>query len=119
MVMNPTTLRRVYDNEYRTEGDELTLSEVVTTVTDAVWEGESTSFRRNLQREHVGRLIDLSLMDSTSPSMRTISTLAKQELRRVMSEASQDDGDAYTQAHLADLRERIERAMEAAYVMPR
>lgn len=138
MVMNPTTLRRVYDNEYRAAGAEdlFTLPELVTTVSDAAWSecagakkgsydaGKPmiTSFRRNLQREHADRLIDLALMDTSSPSLRTISTLAKSELRRIdsMCERAQGMGpDAYTAAHLADVRESISRALEAAYVIER
>jgi hypothetical protein len=132
MVMNPTTLRRVYDNEYRMAGadDVLTLSEVMTTLTDAVWREYSgasaasvSSFRRNLQREHVDRLISLALSDrSPSPAMRTISTLAKQELRRIGEMAKRGgkgNPNTYAKAHLADIDVRITKALEAAYVIQR
>ena len=133
MVMNPTTLRRVYDIEYRAADaeDVLTLAELMTTVTDAAWRELAdsgsgagvSSFRRNLQREHVDRLITLALMDrTTSPSMRTISTLAKQELRRVdamAQRAQRTKADPYTAAHLDDVRTRIAKAMDAAYVIGR
>jgi hypothetical protein len=138
-VMNPGTLRRVYDNEYRTAGqkDMLTLAEVVTTVTDAVWSDATkaksgsysaaspmiSSFRRNLQREHADRLISLALADrTTSPAMRTISALAAQELRRVegaAAKAADASPDPYTSALLADVRTRIARALDAAYVVTR
>ena len=38
-LMNPTTLRRVYDNEFRTPADQdsLTLPELLSTVANAVW----------------------------------------------------------------------------------
>lgn len=138
LTMNPTTLRRLYDNEFRTQGadDVLTLSEVVTTITDAAWRecGEASSsgnysakspmissFRRNLQHEHVGRLVDLALLeDSPSPALRTICSLARQELRRIdaMAKNAQDaKPDPYTSAHLADVRTRIGRALDAAYVI--
>jgi hypothetical protein len=118
LLMNPGTLRRVYDNEFRTGGAGLTMAEVVQAVTDAVWTGESTSFRRNLQQEHVGRLIDLALMDGSSPTLRTISALAAQQLRDVAGMAS-SGGDAYTKAHMADVQTRIGKALEAAYVVSR
>ena len=80
-----------------------------------------SSFRRNLQREHVQRLIDLTLLpDSPSPAVRTISTLATQELRRIDEAAKRSmngSADPYSQAHLADIRTRIAKAMEAAYVI--
>ncbi len=138
-AMNPGTLRRVYDNEFRTAGqnDVLTLAEVVTTVTNAVWGDAAkarsgsysaaspmfSSFERNLQREHADRLITLALMDrTTSPAMRTISTLAAQELRRVNDVAGKAAGaspDPYTAAHLADVQTRIAKALDAAYVVTR
>ena len=127
LLMNPTTLRRVYDNEYRTtDADELTLAELVQTVREAAWSeygrGESpSSFRRNLQREHVERLMDLALLsDTSSPALRTIGALATQELREVDTiAASAKDGDAYTKAHLADVQARIGKALDAAYVIER
>lgn len=138
-IMNPGTLRRVYDNEFRTAGqdDSLTVAEVVDTVTDAVWSkaknpkkgGYSatkpmlSSFERNLQREHTDRLVTLALMDrTTSPAMRTISTLATQELRRideVAAAAANASPDPYTAAHLADVQTRIGKALDAAYVVTR
>ena len=138
-VMNPGTLRRVYDNEFRTagQGDMLTLAEVVNTVSDAVWASAVnaksgsysagspmiSSFDRNLQREHTDRLITLALMDrTTSPAMRTISTLATQELQQineVAGKASNAKPDDYTAAHLADIQTRIGKALDAAYVVTR
>ena len=137
LIMNPTRLRRIYDNEYRAmeSGDVLTLAEVVTTVTDSIWAecGEQTSkrysaeapmvssFRRNLQREHVGRLIDLALLpDVPSPALRTISSMATRELRRIdemAAVAGNNSLDPYTDAHLADVRTRIGKALDAAYVI--
>lgn len=138
LLMNPTKLRRVYDNEFRAESDDsFTLAELVDTVTGSIWreiaepgKGSFTtrspmvsSFRRNLQREHIDRLVTLVLLDRTnSPAMRTISTMAKQELRSIdgmIEKAMKAKPDAYTEAHLADARVRIARAMEASYVIGR
>ena len=97
-LLNPTTLRRVYDNEFRIPADQdaLTLPEVLDTVTGAIW-GELgnpleaatsvrkpaiSSLRRNLQREHVNRLIDLSMTNNGSnESFKPISNLARVQLR--------------------------------------
>jgi Met-zincin/Domain of unknown function (DUF5117) len=135
-LMNPTRLRRVYDNEYRAEAGELfTLAELVTTVTNRAWSEcnptngstgsdiDISSFRRNLQREHTERLIQLMLLDGpSSPSLRTIATLATQELRRIdsMCEKALDRSpDTYTEAHLGDIRTRIAKSLDAAYVIER
>lgn len=125
-IMNPTRLRRVYDNEFRAEGDSLSLIEVVRTVTDRVWRelGEDdvaiSSFRRSLQREHIERLSTLALLRSGDPTLRTISTLARHELGRIheMAEDANAD-DAYVEAHLADTSTRIKRVLDAAYVVGR
>ncbi|MCP3902522.1 MAG: DUF5117 domain-containing protein [Planctomycetes bacterium] len=138
LVMSPSRLRRVYDNEYRGGDDVLTVAEVVRTVSDAAWQecmakssrgGYSatkpmiSSFRRNLQREHVGRLVDLALLpDVPSPALRTISTLAREELRRIdkmVTQAQEKNPDPYTAAHLADVQTRVTNALDAAYVIAR
>lgn len=128
LIMNPTTLRRVYDNEFRADPDTnpITAAEIVGTVTKEVWSelgGRSakdiSSFRRNLQREHVQRLIDLALLDNTSsPTLRTISALAANELRSIdeMVKGAKSS-DPYTSAHLADISTRIGKALDAAYVV--
>ncbi len=133
IMMNPTKLRRVYDNEYRAQGadDVLTVAEVMDAIGAAVWtdgssrygstgDASTSSFRRNLQREHVDRLIDLALMESTSPSLRTISSLSVGHLEQIAKKTKKaNGGDPYTAAHNADIQRRIERAMEAKYVMAR
>jgi hypothetical protein len=138
MIMNPTRLRRLYDNEFRTAStdDMITMNEVVRTVTDNVWReyakpsgsfGEkspmATSLRRNLQREHLERLVTLALLrDSGSASIRAISSIARLELKRVDALAEgglKSSPDAYTKAHLEDARTRIAKTLEATYVLTR
>lgn len=139
-LMNPTTLKRVYDNEFRVPGDQdcLTLPELLVTVTNAIWseldakaEGEYSarkplisSLRRNLQREHLERLIDLTLPGSGSDAAgRAISMLASQQLRDVVRKieaaqaAAADRHDPYTTAHLAQAKVRIQKALDADYIL--
>ncbi|GJM18569.1 MAG: hypothetical protein DHS20C14_07820 [Phycisphaeraceae bacterium] len=140
MLMNPRTLQRVYDLEAFVPADEdaLTLPEVFDTVSSSVWselDGSPTrkhtsrqpmvsSLRRNLQREHLGRLIDLSLLDGgVSASENPVKQLAAQSLRDLDGklEASLSNGaagkaDPYTRAHLTECRERIAKALEAGYI---
>lgn len=141
LLLNPVRLRRVHDAEFRTQGDKdaFTLAELLADVTDSVWKEclasdkaravESSakraqpfcsSFRRNLQFEHVSRLTDLVLVgDTRSPALRAIATLASAELRRIdglAAGAEKQDLDPATQAHFADLRVRIAKALDAAYV---
>lgn len=140
MLMNPTTLRRVYDNEFRIPADQdsLTLPELLGDVSGKVWselDGKAkgkfstrkpmiSSLRRNLQREHLERLIDLTLPGSGSgAASRTISMLASESLRKIQKqiESAQSSGadrhDAYTSAHLAQAKSRIEKALDADYIL--
>ena len=137
-LMNPTTLRRVYDNELRLPADEdaLTLPELLSTINKAVWSEIDqecpedrndrkpmiSSLRRNLQREHMQRLIDLVVKTSVpNAAAKPISNLARMELRtlskRIESsiEKCGEKMDAYTTAHLTESQERIDQALKAGY----
>jgi len=141
MLMNPQSLTRVFDNEIRSGGlhdDPITVPEVMESVHAAVWEeldsptnGRYTatspmisSLRRNLQREHMERLIDLSMQGgSGSAAMNAISNLATMQLRelhsRIDSLVSGQHArsiDAYSKAHLGEAKIRIEKALEAQYI---
>jgi len=138
LLMNPTTLRRVYDNELRlpADVDTLTLPELLSSINGAVWselagdcpddrndrEPMISSLRRNLQREHMQRLVDLILESSDDTAAhKPISNLARMELRdlsRNIQSSLEKCGkkmDAYTRAHLIETKERIDRALEAGY----
>ena len=139
LIMNPTTLELIYDNEYRVtaEEDMITLPEVLSDVTDSIWselsngrKGKFTnrkpmisSLRRNLQREHLERLIDLALPGSGySVAYKPIGNLARLELRKIekLIEKAQSSGgdrhDDYTTAHLAQAAEEIEKSLDADYI---
>lgn len=139
MLLNPGTLKRVYDNEYRTPPgeDALTLPELLFTVTDAAWsELDSrndkrytdrlpmiSSLRRNLQRENLDRLIDLTMPGAlTGSAAKPIQTLAAHKLRdldgKIESALKLADSkiDPYTLAHLTDAHTRINKALDATYI---
>lgn len=136
MVLNPTTLKRVYDNEFRVPRDQdaLTLPEMLSTVSKSIWseldqkdaagtarKPAVSSLRRNLQREHMERLIDLTLPGAGfTAAYKPISTLARAELqvlaKRIEAAASNTKLDPYTQAHLAQAGEQIRKALDANYV---
>ncbi|MFN7874085.1 MAG: zinc-dependent metalloprotease [Pirellula sp.] len=138
-LMNPTTLRRVYDNEFRvpTTEDALTLPELLKTVTNEIWSELDkksdvkfternpmiSSLRRNLQNEHMERLIDLMLpgtgRSAANKAIANLSVLQIQELIAKINqalEASSQSMDAYTKAHLLEASKRMSKALEAQYV---
>mgnify|MGYP001341658758 CR=1 FL=1 len=137
MLMNPTTLQRVYDNEARVPAgeDAFTLPELFDGVMNEVWtELQSpssqrfsnrspmvSSLRRGLQREHVNRLIDLSFGVADGPAGMAAANLATAQLRELQGKLAESLKnasrlDTYTRAHLSEANVRIEKALEAQYV---
>jgi hypothetical protein len=140
MLINPTTLRRVYDIEFRVPGDEdaLTLPEMLETVSAQVWkelDGRATkqytarepmisSFRRNLQSEHVSRLIDLTLPAGrvSGAAGEPIANLAAHHLREIKGnidatlEKADSKIDPYTLSHLESMQTKIDRALEPEFI---
>ncbi|MEL6105644.1 MAG: zinc-dependent metalloprotease [Planctomycetota bacterium] len=137
-LMNPTTLRRVYDNELRLPADQdtLTLPELLDTVSESVWteldadcpEERSnrapmiSSLRRSLQREHMQRLIDLVLESSDSTAAyKPIGNLARMHLRKLADKVEfrlkkcSGKMDDYSLSHLSEAEERIAQALKAGY----
>ena len=140
-ILNPTTLRRVQDNEFRVDDTEemFTLAEILDAVKQAAWtelEQEIdadalfdprtpmiSSLRRNLQRQHVSRLIALSLENTGNSALRTVTSLARRQLRQLNDEIGgmlQQNGekmDAYTHAHLEDLQVLIAKTIDAQVIV--
>ena len=138
MLMKPSTLRLVYDNELRTPADKdiLTLPELLATISDSIWseleEGPSdeasirepwiSSLRRNLQQEHLQRLIDLTLPSAGfTAAYKPISNLAVHRLRSLKKDIdkvleSPDNLDEYSLAHLQEAQTRIEKSLDADYI---
>ena len=138
-LLNPGTLGRVYDNELRIPSaqDALTLPELMGAVTEAIFSELDakaadepftnrrpmiSSLRRNLQSEMIGRLADLVMDAGRMP--RPVGTLAVSHLRwidtrlqEILTPPVRGGIDEYSRVHLADLKDRIERAMKAVYVV--
>jgi len=138
-MLNPQTLGRIYDNEFRAlEGeDTLTVPETMGMVRDAAWtellngpaadcsdrDPYISSLRRNLQRAHLDRLVQLSLpgngFGSASTPVSNLSRLQLHDLKSQIDLVLQRDGqrmDAYTRAHLGEASDIIDRAMNAHMV---
>ncbi|MBL4591222.1 MAG: zinc-dependent metalloprotease [Phycisphaerales bacterium] len=138
MLLNPSTLQRVYDYEMFVEEDEdaFTLAELLEAVTEGVWseinEPSSkkytarkpmiSSMRRNLQLEHLGRMIEMSMAtDGFSAAQKPVRTLAAMHLREIKDHADKvlkgsPKLDVYTKAHLQEVSIRVEKALDADYI---
>jgi hypothetical protein len=135
MLMNPITLQRVYDGEMRRAPDQdaLTIPELLDAVINGAWteldklpDGTArkpsiSSLRRNLQRELVARMIDLTLPDgSFTAAYRPVQNLTVLRLRelkaRIDKNLSNGGIDPYTKAHLTECSMRIGKALDATYI---
>ncbi len=139
-VLNPTTLSRVFDNEWRTPGDKdaLTLPELLDAVRDGIWSELDrvdaakqytarqpliSSLQRNLQGEHLERLIDLANNKLTGPAARPISDLSLAQLDglkgKITNVANLPNLDPYSRAHLREAANRITKLQESRFVITR
>ena len=139
MLMQPTVLRRIYDNEFRVPADQdtITLPEMLTTLTKEIWSELDkapdkqfsarvpliTSLRRNLQDEHVDRLVDLCMPGAgSSAAYKPIADLACMQLRQIqeriekLTKEHADKLDPYSAAHLAQTNELIRKALQSQYI---
>lgn len=138
MLMNPDTLRLVYDNELRTPADTdvITLPELLDTISGSIWseldnvpsEKASarkpwiSSLRRNLQREHLQRMIDLTLPDSGwTAAYKPISNLALlrlQDLQKKLEKVLEQRAilDPYSAAHLNEAKLRVDKVLDAEFI---
>lgn len=138
-LLHPARLKRMIDNEVRTDGDDYYgPGELFARLTDAIWSELETepprsttvnSFRRNLQRVYTDRLIGF-LLDTTNwititpgdaaqltvpEDVRSLARLEltelSEQLDRVLSRRSLD---RETRAHLSETKVQIDRALEAS-----
>ena len=79
-----------------------------------------SSLRRNLQSEHLERLIDLTMPDVFGgASAKPVSNLAVSNLRSIQKKIegmNLDSTDPYTKAHLDEAATRITKALDAQYI---
>ena len=123
-LYDATLLGRLQDLELRYESENpFTMPELFTNLRLAIWSELSAGtsingFRRNLQREHLMHLIRLALKPGAAPE--DARSLARADLQRLAAAIEpllgRTDLDGYTNAHLAEVKTRIEAALTAEVV---
>jgi hypothetical protein len=135
-MMNPFTITRIHDSEtkFPKDTEPYSLAEHIQGLSDAVWSelnkdgGRYTagkpyvnSFRRNLQRLHLNMLSNLVLSSGSSwvpADAGALARLAAADLSSKMDRALKNPGlDPSSRAHLTDSKQRIDKALEADYVI--
>jgi hypothetical protein len=122
-MMSDVVATRLAEGEYRqTKGNSgFRLSELYDTLQDSIWSElksgrEITSFRRNLQREHLRRVTGALLRPS--PSVQADARAlqrenAKQLLAQIRSAKSRAAMSKEARAHLAECENTLEQALKA------
>ena len=139
-LLRPSTLRRIYDNELTVPADQdaVTIPEVLTGITANVWRETDknpdkphtprvpmiSSLRRNLQQEHLDRLIELTLPAkfTDTEASKAISNIALVEAKKILANVERilkeapANLDPYTSAHLQKVQTQITKALNAEYI---
>jgi hypothetical protein len=135
-LLDPVVLSRIRDAELRAAPGERTLGipEVFETLTASVWAElgsrpgskhgrarNAHSVRRDVQRLHLNTLIAMVVgpAPGTPEDARALARATLADLEERLGRALHEDGadlEAYTRAHLADSRQRIARALDAQMI---
>jgi hypothetical protein len=136
-IFSGARLQRVLDTEFQTAAgqDVLTLAEIFSSVSKALFSELSAApqkptarkphislFRRNLQRAHIKRLIDLTTKDTGSApdTARVLGRLHLKMIHQTVKTYVDKNGKSLDIASLAHLEEtvaRAKKALEASYRM--
>jgi hypothetical protein len=123
-VFHPIVMRRILDNELRYVNgtDRFRLGDLFGSVQDAVWADAQAatgalainSHRRNLQREHLRKLLGMLLRDGSVPEdARTMSRYYLTQLKTQLQAGVPRAGNVETRAHLQESIARIDEALAA------
>ncbi len=124
-VTHPMALARIRDAEVRYgPAQVLTIPELMQGLTETIWSETRTapgrnvtSMRRDLQRAHLDRMIELVIdaPERTPPDARAVARMQLADIARRITQrlTPPHNFDAYTLAHLTESKARIERALDA------
>ena len=120
-VLHPIVLQRVIDSELRTEGpSRFRLHDLFSGLQDSIWSEakatspETASHRRNLQREHLRRMIVLVAQGGGAPEdARTMARYTLKSLQSQLAAAQTRAASVETKAHFEESAARIDAALKA------
>lgn len=132
-MMNPFTLIRIHDGEQKFPKDAsaYTLDDHIQTLTDSIWselddpkggaKEAINSYRRNLQRMHLRMLTELVLSGEDDGLPADAGSIARQAAsnlsEKIGKKLKAGNLGPETQAHLTDSKKRIDKALEAEYMI--
>lgn len=127
-LLDPVRLSRIRDTEVKFGADQtVTIPELMTALTESIWAEIQTSpganiesNRRDLQRNHLDRMIKL-ITDASDEMPADARSIARQQLQMLQNKLEARlapptyDFNNYTQAHLEESKSRIEAALKASF----
>ncbi len=124
MLYDPMRLHRLQDNEIRTEGKKLTLSEYLSELYTSIWQelGEGrpvSTFRRILQREYLNS-VTKSVLKPPPPTPDDVIAVYRYQLKQ-LEKSIRDylkkypEADLMTHAHLENCSDIITETLKAVY----
>lgn len=129
-LFNPVRLSRIRDTEVKFGAEKtVTIPELMGALTESIWfevwnsPGKNIeSNRRDLQREHLNRMVTL-VTDAPEQTPADARSVARQQLKQLHKQLEARlappayDFNEYTQAHLEESKARIEAALEAGLII--
>ncbi len=121
-LMSDTVVSRIVESEGKSRpADAFHVSELYSRLDKEIWSelgarGDIPVLRRELQRDHVNRLASLLLHPSSmsrSDARSLLRVEAKDLLARINAAAKRRDFSAETKAHLADVADTLNQALDA------
>jgi hypothetical protein len=123
-LMHPFRFSRISDSEAKFGATNVvTIPEMMDTLSEAIWSEvwggtarNIPSMRRNLQRLHVDYLTEIvtNSPDRMPPDARAVARMQLKSVKsRVERALAAGTVDAYSKAHLTEVAERVDKAMEA------
>ncbi len=138
LLINPININRIHDAELKIPASEdaFTVPELFSTVTDGIFSELSaktagnwtnrkpmvSSFRRNLQREYVRRLVAMQLRGTRrglNPDAHALVRSTLKDIGERSGNVIEKNGsrlDTYTLAHLDEMKSTIAKALDADFV---
>jgi len=124
MLYDPMRLHRLQDNEIRTEGKKLTLSEYLSELYTSIWqelgEGKPVStFRRILQREYLNS-VTKAVLTPPPPTPDDVIAVYRYQLKQLEKsirdyQKKYPNADLMTRAHLENCSDIITETLKAVY----
>ncbi len=136
-LLNPFTISRVHDAEIKIDAskDAITVPEIMSKTTLAIWSelkaparGTYTdrspmisSLRRNLQRQHLDMVLNIVLSQPgvmyPADAHSVARTTAKATMQQIETVLKNDNIDMASRAHLEQAHARIEKALDAEFII--